>query len=263
MKYWYLPAGAAVFFAAVFGLIVLGCGLIADKLTFLPRPGVYPELKDVVMTDVGNGERIALRCTPPAKPGGLFLLHCHGNSENLGTIAWRQDLFRRHGYGVLAFDYEGYGRSTGKASEEAVKRDTLRAWRYLTETLKVPPGRIVIHGFSLGTGTACHLASQVKEAKALVLEAPFTSIYAVANLGWIPGNRFRSDEAIRKIPFPVLIFHGSEDSVIPASHGEKLHALAAAAQKKFCRIPGAGHNNIHAVAGEDYWRQLAAFLRQR
>ena len=261
MKYWKLPAAAAVFFGLAAFFIICGCGIIADKLTFLPRSDTYPGLKDIVTADLETGGRIALRYLPPARPGGTVFLHCHGNSENLGTIAWRQELFPRHGYGILAFDYEGYGRSTGKASEETVERDVLRAWKYLTETLKVPPRRIVIHGYSLGTGAACFLASRVPEAKALVLEAPFTSIYAVANLGWLPGNRFPSDRRIGKVPFPVMIVHGGGDTVIPVAHGEKLYTLVRSPGKRFFKVQGAGHNDIIAVAGAEYWRVLADFLK--
>ena len=136
----------------------------------------------------------------------------------------------------------------------------LRAWRYLTETLKVPPRHIVIHGYSLGTGAACYLASRVPEARALVLEAPFTSIYAVAGLGWMPGNRFPSDRRIGKVSFPVMIAHGSGDTVIPVDHGKKLYALVRSPGKRFFEVKGAGHNDIIAVAGAEYWRSLADFL---
>ena len=239
MKYWKLPAAAALFFGLVAVFIVCGCGIIADKLTFLPRNDTYPGLKDISMADLETGGRIALRYLPPARPDGTVFLHCHGNSESLGSIAWRQELFHRHGYGILAFDYEGYGRSTGKASEEAVERDVLRAWKYLTEKLKIPPRRIVIHGYSLGTGAACFLASRVPEAKALILEAPFTSIYAVANLGWMPGTRFPSDKRIGKVTIPVMsTAAGTRSSPSPTAKScTRLSAPRGSASSR-CRGPG-------------------------
>ena len=82
----------------------------------------------------------------------------------------------------------------------------------------------------------------------------------MANLGWLPGNRFPSDRRIGKVAFPVMIVHGSGDTVIPAAHGKKLYSLVRSPRKRFFEVRGAGHNDILGVAGAEYWRVLADFL---
>lgn len=235
-------------------------GVLADKVIFQPPADTYPELKNVQLLDLESDGKIAMRYTEPAAPGGLVFLHCHGNAENLRTLEWRQEMFRLRGYGFCAFDYEGYGRSSGKPSESAVFRDVLRVWKFLTEEKNISPGRIVIHGFSLGTGAASYLGSRVKGARALILEAPFTSTYAVAGMQWFPGNRFLNIDHISAVTFPILIIHGDKDRIIPFGHGRKLYEKAPS-PKRFLHVPGAGHNNIIAAAGESYWQSLAEFLK--
>lgn len=241
-------------------MIAFIAGCLADKVIFQPPSDNYPELTGIETVELEGGGRVALRFTDPASPDGLVFLHCHGNAENLRTLSWRQEMFRSRGYGFCAFDYEGYGRSSGKPSEAGVQRDVLRIWRYLTEEKKIAPERIVIHGFSLGTGAASFLASKVSKAKALILEAPFTSTYAVAGMQWFPGNRFPNIEYITSVRFPILIIHGDRDRIIPFAHGKKLHEKAPS-PKRFYHVHGAGHNNIIAAAGEDYWLCIRQFLQ--
>lgn len=247
-------------FAGVVMSIAFCAGCIADRIIFQPRQDLYPELEGVEMLELENAGKIALRYTPSAEADGTVFLHCHGNAENLRTISWRQEMFLSKGYGFCAFDYEGYGRSSGKPSEAGVRRDVLRVWRYLTEEKKISPERIVIHGFSLGTGAAVFLASQVTTAKALILEAPFTSTYGVAGLAWVPGNRFVSIDRIGQVKMPVLILHGDRDRIIPFKHGKKLFEKAPE-PKQFWHIQGSGHNNIIATAGETYWVRIKEFLQ--
>lgn len=255
-KYLFILAAAA----GVLMLITFCAGCLADKIIFQPRADLYPQLDGVEMLDVEKACRIALRYTPPADSEGMVFLHCHGNAENLRTIQWRQEMFAAKGYGFCAFDYEGYGRSSGKPSEAGVRRDVLRVWRYLTEEKGIAPEKIIIHGFSLGTGAAVFLASEIKGARALILEAPFTSTYAVAGLAWVPGNRFVSIERIGNVKMPIMILHGDRDRIIPFRHGKKLFEKAPE-PKQFVHIPGAGHNNIIATAGESYWQKIKEFLQ--
>ena len=243
-------------------LLIHLAGMLADKIIFQPSADTYPGLSGIEMLDVAENNKIAVRFSPPAQKDGLVFLHCHGNAENLRTLAWRQEMFASRGYGFCAFDYEGYGRSSGKVSEKAVDRDVMRVWEYLTKEKGIAPEKIVVHGFSLGTGAAVSLAVRLEKAKALILEAPFTSTYAVAGLAWVPGDRFPSIGRIPHVRMPVLIIHGDRDRIIPFRHGKKLYEKAPE-PKAFFHVPGAGHNDLIATAAENYWRQLNTFLQKQ
>lgn len=155
----------------------------------------------------------------PPPEGGYVLLYSHGNAEDLGSVRYRIRQYAERGYGVAAYDYEGYGQSGGEPSEAAACRDIERVWRYLVEERGVPPESIVIYGRSVGSGPSCFLAEKVP-ARALVLEAPFKSTFSVVGMGWLPFDRFRNIDRVAKIDLPLLIIHGTRDTVVPYSHGE-------------------------------------------
>ncbi len=84
----------------------------------------------------------------------------HGNAEDLGDDRDWLELLRSTGFGVFAYDYEGYGTSGGKPTEKSVYADELAAYEYLTGSLHVPSNRVVIMGRSVGTGPAIYLAAR-------------------------------------------------------------------------------------------------------
>jgi hypothetical protein len=82
----------------------------------------------------------------PARAGasarGLVLVF-HGNAGNIGHRLDYLRMFHDLGYASLILDYRGYGRSSGKPSEEGTYLDAAAAWRHATQALSYPAGRIV------------------------------------------------------------------------------------------------------------------------
>ncbi len=242
---------------AVPALLFFLVGCAADKIIFQPPKG-QQAFVPLIYLDVAEGVNISLRYLRPQSEDALVILYSHGNAEDLSYMEYYLQEYRARGYGIAAYDYEGYGASDGKPSEQNTYRDVERVYRYLTEEAGIAPGRIVIYGTSVGSGPSCYLAEKYPAA-GLVLEAPFTSAFAVVKMGWLPGNRFRNIDRIGNIKMPVLIFHGDRDSVISYSHGQALFEKANE-PKQFYLVKGAGHNNIHLVAGENYWQTLGAYF---
>ena len=239
-------------------LLTTAVGCMADHYIFQPPRGNPASSRKMELLPVEEKISIAVCHLPAPSEEGFTILYSHGNAEDLSGLRYRLPQFPAHGYGIIAYDYEGYGASGGTPSEENVYRDAERVWRYLVEEKKIPAERIVLYGRSLGSGPSCYLAERFPAA-ALVLESPFTSAFAVAGVEWLPGDRFPNLDRIGRVKCPVLIFHGDRDRVVPPEHGKALYE-AAPGRKRLCPVPGAGHNNLTAVAGEAYWRELAAFL---
>lgn len=242
--------------AALAGIVLFAAGCMADRVIFQP-PGGTPAVPGTTMLEVAAGLSVAVLYLPPPE-GGYVLLYSHGNAEDLGSVRYRIRQYAERGYGVAAYDYEGYGQSGGEPSEAAACRDIERVWRYLVEERGVPPESIVIYGRSVGSGPSCFLAEKVP-ARALVLEAPFKSTFSVVGMGWLPFDRFRNIDRVAKINLPLLIIHGTRDTVVPYSHGEALFE-AAAGPKRLYTVEGGGHNNLLFKAGERYWEMLREFL---
>lgn len=141
-------------------------------------------------------ERVAFRMLRD-DPEARLLIYFHGNA---GTIAQeRRTLeYRLYSAGasdkifVLAFDYRGFGRSSGTPSEPGLLNDGEAVVDWAMKTCKIAQDRIVLLGHSLGTavvaGTAHHYAALGIEFAGLILCAGFTnagnafSSYTVANL---------------------------------------------------------------------------------
>lgn len=204
-------------------------------------------------------------------PGGAaerWLLMCHGNGGNLseaGRPHHYADL-RGLGLNLLAFDYRGYGESGGAPSEEGLYRDADAAWRYLTDSLRVPPDRIVLFGHSLGSAVAVELATRVRAA-GLILDGALTSVteraqdaYPFVPVRWIARSRYPSIDRIGGLTLPKLFLHARADEVIPFAYGRRLYE-AAPSPKTFVALAG-GHADAFERDSAAYFGAIARFLAQ-
>ncbi len=78
------------------------------------------------------------------------MLFAHGNTEDLGNLRPFQEAYVAQGVSVLTFDYPGYGLSSGRPSEQGAYAAADAALEYLVDARGLEPGRIVVHGRSLG-----------------------------------------------------------------------------------------------------------------
>ena len=148
------------------------------------------------------------------------------------------------GFGVLAYDFPGYGLSSGTPTEKSCEAAIEAAWVYLTTKKELSESEIVIIGRSVGSGPSVWLSAQHRPA-GLILISPFTSIYAVRiPYPIFPRDRFPNLARIPKIQCPLLVLHGAEDTLIPPSHGRRLLDAAVMSDKQFLEIPGVGHNDL-------------------
>lgn len=243
------------------GLIYAGFSLLmwmaADRLIFMPPAGRYARTPEILLLPREGGGVLA--AVHLRKPDARYtVLYSHGNGEDLAQdMPFLRDL-RDAGFSVLAYDYSGYGLSTGRPSEQAAYRDEDAAFDYLTRAAGVPADRIIVHGRSLGGGPAADLAARHHVA-GLVLESTFTSVGGVfSRVRVLPFDRFRTVDKLPRVTAPVLVIHGTADEVIPFAHGQRLRALARGSAREFW-VRGAGHNDLVSVAGEAYWRTLRDF----
>lgn len=202
-----------------------------------------------------------------ASPAAPVLIWAHGNA---GNIIHRLDPLAeltRRGLSVFLFDYRGYGRSEGVPSEEGLYLDGLAAYDHLLNERKIPPGRVIAYGSSLGAAVAGELARQ-RPVAGLILETPFPSVEAVARSAFrgLPAHlfvqaRFELARRLKEVHLPVLVLHGDRDSMIPFELGRAVFD-AANEPKEFVTVRGADHNDLHLVGGEAYYQALLQFARR-
>jgi fermentation-respiration switch protein FrsA (DUF1100 family) len=230
--------------------------LFAERLIFLPPRERYARGEEILLLPRAGGGTVA--AVHLRNPGARYtILFSHGNAENIVQGMDFLERMRDAGFSVLAYDYSGYGLSTGRPSERAAYADAEAAYDYLTRE-GVPADRVILHGRSLGGAVAADLAAR-RPAAGLVLESTFTSAFRVVRpYPILPFDRFRTEAKLPRVRTPVLVIHGTDDEVIAFWHGQRLYARAAGPKQRLW-VQGATHNDLAWVAGERYWTALRAF----
>jgi len=171
----------------------------------------------------------------------------------------------RRGYAIHAFDYRGYGESTGRPSEQGLYRDVDAALGWAWEGAGQAP--LVYWGRSLGTTMAAYAASKRAPA-GLILESGFVDARSLlrasppmALLSLLASYRFPTARWLDEVRVPVLVMHGDRDRVIPFANGQALFERIAA-PKQFVTIRGADHNDAAPPDPQAYWTAIDAFAQR-
>jgi uncharacterized protein len=176
------------------------------------------------------------------------VLYFHGNRGNINRYAQYVTNFTKHGYEVWITDYPGYGKTTGKFTEEAVYMQAAEV--YKLASTKFEKDDIIVYGKSLGSGIASWLASR-KPCRHLILETPYYSIPDLLSyytpiypVNAMTNYKFPTGEYLKEVTAPVTIFHGNNDWVIPLRSAVKLKKVLKPGDE-FITIDKASHNNLN------------------
>lgn len=267
-------AVAALVLAALYCLAVLWLMSQETRLVFqtehpfeTARPSFPYRQVDITRQD-GAGQYAWVM-----KPGAdaatrPWILFLHGNASTIASrlnIAHYQGLLEL-GVNVLAPEYRGYGGLPGTPSERGLDEDGRAAYEYLRAQEHVEAARIVIYGWSLGSGVAIDLASHVA-AGAVILEGAPASLVAIGEQQYpmfpirlIMRNPFDSILKIDRVRAPLLFLHSPEDTIVPISEGRRLFD-AAVSPKAFVEVPG-GHIHASETKPAVFYGAVRSFLQE-
>ncbi len=224
----------------------------------------------------------------PADTGRTALL-LHGFAEASGGMqVERVAALRQAGWNVAALDLRGYGRSNGTcASFGGREVGDVRVW---LDTLAAQPGRAhsllpVLWGRSMGAAIAVRAAAADSRIQALVLESPMVDL-DLAMAAWFRNHRFpgahllarlvtrragtlagvsltrpRPLEVAPQVHCPVLIVHGSDDTLVTSREVRRL-AAAFPNPPGFIEVPDAGHADVIAIGGDSLLERIVQFLQE-
>lgn len=240
--------------AAVLGAVYVAlCALLyvfQERLIFFPQPGRVAPFDGMNEVEIAtsDGEKL-IAWYAEAQKGCPTVLLFHGNASRLDGDHWRYKRLMDRGVGVVALAWRGYSGSTGKPNERGLHFDALAGYEWATGKMGISASSLIIHGISIGTGPAVKLSAD-RTVGALILEAPYVSVRKLASqqvwmfpVGLLLRNTFRSDLWIGDVKAPILVAHGTSDTVIPFSHGERLFEMAPE-PKQFARFEGSQHNTL-------------------
>lgn len=254
MQYMRLLLIVAVTVAVCYLAILGALYLWQSRLVFFPvrqlrsNPSQYKlEFEDVTVT---SGQETIHGWFIEGRPGQPVVLYCHGNAGNISDRLTQIKAIHDAGLGVFAFDYAGYGWSTGSPSESQMYVDAASAFSWLVSR-GITSNRIIVYGESLGGAVGAQLSAAVNPLL-LVLEASFTSLEDVARIhypwvpvGWLLKYRFDTRDHLSRVRCKTVVLHSRHDEIVPYDQAVLLCA-AKGNLCKFIEVTGS-HNTMPPV----------------
>jgi alpha-beta hydrolase superfamily lysophospholipase len=248
---------------------------LITSILFHPRqvPPGYSMFADAYAVDgtiASDGEGIGYRLFP-CEDAKALLLFFHGNAEIAADYDPIAAFYQRVGLALLVVDYRGFGWSTGKATASNILSDAENLLDALPQTLakhNIDTLPLFIFGRSLGSAPSIHLAHKSPQTfKGLILDSAFAHAPSLLSTLGLPEMLvkklppvFENAQKMREIKLPLLLIHGENDTLIRIRHAEELYEASAAENKKFMRVPLAGHNDLIARTMEEYFTTIRAFV---
>ena len=220
----------------------------------------------------------------PDKDAQRTIIVCHGAGANKGNFVWFLGPLAHNGYNVVFFDFRAHGSSDGRTTTYRIRErlDVLAVVDWLKRE-RADRSRVIVGlGSSQGAMALALAAADDARIDAVVLDSPYVSPRELAHyharrvpivgplitdilmaaMSVQTGTDFFSASAADAVasfgPRPVLVIHGEDDAVMPASHSRRLYD-ATSGPRAIWFGPGP-HSNIITTAPSEYARRLFAFL---
>jgi alpha-beta hydrolase superfamily lysophospholipase len=177
-----------------------------------------------------------------------LIFYLHGNGGSLMSWGEVASTYTNLGFDIFMLDYRGYGKSEGTINnEEQLSKDVQIVYDELKKSYA--EDKIIVLGYSLGTGLATKLASS-NSPSLLILQAPFFSLTKMMNArtyyivpSFILKYKFETNKYLRKCKMPIVIFHGTNDEVISYESSVMLKELFKPSDM-LITLHNQGHSNM-------------------
>lgn len=217
---------------------------------------------------------------PPQGQGGAAIVLVHGGGADRRDYLRHLPLYHEAGWPVLLFDCREQGASGGQGLGVSFGAREHRDVSSAVAWLRGVKGylRVGVSGTSQGGASVILAAARDAGIDAVVAENPFATLYELLWFGarevpvplrwplaqfsvWrLYGGDPQPIDAVGRIaPRPLLIIHGTDDSIIEFEQSERLFA-AAGEPKDLWIASGAEHTQVYDVHPEEYTRRVLAFF---
>ena len=243
------------------------------KLEYRPAPNGNSEFQLIYFENDDNKTKIPAFLFKPKEfyheyEMDYIIIYCHGNSGDIGTSFIEcQILTRNICCTVLCFEYPGYGLSTdiNNTNEKRAYFNIRQAYKYARDKLHYKPEKIIIYGFSLGTGIAFDLACDKNyPIGGVILQSAFLSIirtiYNFKKTYYF--DLFNNIDKAKYCCSKIFFIHGDKDTIVPYVHGRILAKLIPKQYfYKFYTVKGANHNDILKFGRDTLYTNIYDFIK--
>lgn len=251
-------AAAVLVLAFAYAALLLFARMFAERIIFPAPPASYSDGGDVVFLPLPGGGRAAALWIP-AKGSKVCAIYSHGNGEDLGEIRPLLEEYARRGVSVFAYDYPGYGLSSGKPSIRGLEDSAEAAYKYVSEKLGFEDSEIAAVGYSLGGAAACEIASRHPGIRCVVVIGGFSkAVKAILPVDIIPWEMLDNSSKISKFKSPALFMHGRRDAVVPFRNALENFAAAPRGLGRLAEFPDRGHYGL--PDSPKYWNEAVGFI---
>ena len=129
---------------------------------------------------------------------------------------------------VVAYDYSGYGQSSGEPSEENLYKDSEAISSFMKDFLDISEKKTVLFGWSLGSVPIVDLASrkEYKNVIGTILLSPVASgsrlIYDFKEKKDFENEHFCNLKKVKEVTSYVFVIHGKKDEIIKCKSVEDM-----------------------------------------
>ena len=226
------------------------------SLLYYPQPAAIDDDRCTLRLQVPDAE---LQITHRALDGARALIYFGGNAEDVSiTLEPLCKAFPEHA--IYLMHYRGWGRSTGRPTEAALRQDALDLFDLVQSTHP----EVALLGRSLGSGVAIQVAARRRVAR-LVLVTPFASIAEMAAyefpyipVRWLMRDPYESWKAAPSVLAPTPVIAAEHDKVVPASSTQRLVRSFPKGTVRLTVLHATSHHNI--ANHPKYLRTLIAAL---
>lgn len=253
----------------LFSIYILLCGFLfffQEKLIFFPQhldknyKFQFGQQFEELNIKAKDGKLInGLLFKTDNSKGVIFYLH--GNAGSLSSWGNVAKTYTDLNYDIFIIDYRSYGKSEGEINgQNQLFEDNQTLYNELKK--RYNEDKIIVIGYSIGTGLASKLAS-TNSPKLLILQAPYYSMTDMMKqrFSFIPTfilkYKLTTSEYLKDCKMPVVIFHGNSDEVIYYGSSLKLKEEFKK-QVTLITLNGQGHNGM--TDNEEYKKELRKIL---